>query len=118
MVSILWGRRTARTRDYCSKLIAHANGESVTITKYMASCVASEKLTITGELIDGAFIFVDLIHQDFEAPSMIVWTSSGSSFSERFVKLATSANITVTSFRSPSMEVRVVRILSARCFGV
>ncbi len=32
--------------------------------------------------------------------------------------MATSAKSTVTSFRSPSMELRVVRILSARCLGV
>ena len=51
-------------------------------------------------------------------PSMIPWISSGSSFSEMVVKFATSAKRTVTSLRSPSTALRVVRIFSARNLGV
>jgi hypothetical protein len=50
--------------------------------------------------------------------SMIACTSSGSSFSDIAVKPDTSANITVTIFRSPSIAPFEVRIFSARCFGV
>ncbi len=51
-------------------------------------------------------------------PLMMRWTSSGSSFSARRVKPATSAKSTVTCRRSPSSAERDRRILSARCFGV
>jgi hypothetical protein len=51
-------------------------------------------------------------------PSVISWISSGSSFSESEVKLATSAKRTVTSLRSPSIELLVVRIFSAKNLGV
>src|SRR5262249_59627944 len=53
-----------------------------------------------------------------KARSMIAWTSSGSSRSESAVKPETSANMTVTVLRSPSMALLEVRIFSARCFGV
>ena len=49
---------------------------------------------------------------------MIAWTSSGSRRSDIAVNPDTSANITVTLLRSPSMALLEVRIFSARCFGV
>ena len=54
----------------------------------------------------------------WNARSMIAWTSSGSRRSDMAVKPETSENMTVTSFRSPSTAERVLRIFSARCFGV
>jgi hypothetical protein len=73
---------------------------------------------VTRELIDGPLIQLDLLHEDLEAVLHDLVDFFGVSLLERLVKFATSANKTVTSLRSPSMEVRVVRILSARCFGV
>src|SRR5262252_3720518 len=52
-----------------------------------------------------------------KARSMIAWTSSGSSRSDMAVKPDTSANMTVTVLRSPSMALLEVRIFSARRLG-
>src|SRR5262245_29537850 len=49
---------------------------------------------------------------------MMPCTSSASRRSDIAVKPDTSANMTETIFRSPSMAVLEVRIFSARCFGV
>ena len=73
---------------------------------------------VAGKLVDGPFILMNLIHQDLEAPVHDLVDFFGISFSDKDVKLATSANRTVTSFRSPSMELREFKILSARNLGV
>src|SRR5215470_14069671 len=49
---------------------------------------------------------------------MILCHSSGSTCSDRSIEPFTSAKRTVTCLRSPSRAERVVRIFSARCFGV
>src|SRR3989442_1751861 len=53
-----------------------------------------------------------------KARSMMALTSSGSRRSDIAVNPETSANMTVTPFRSPSITLFEVRIFSARCFGV
>src|SRR5688572_8978590 len=53
-----------------------------------------------------------------KARLMSRWTSSGSRRSDSEVKPETSTKSTVTCLRSPLSALAVVRILSARCFGV
>ena len=73
---------------------------------------------IAPEFADCALKAVDFIDQD---PAAAVHDSVDVLRVQLFgeeVNPATSANMTVTNLRSPSMALRVVRILSAKCLGV
>ncbi len=73
---------------------------------------------IPGELVDGALIPVDLIHQDLEAAVHDLVDFLRVQLLGEGGEVGHIGKEDGHQLRSPSRALRVVRILSARCLGV
>ena len=73
---------------------------------------------VPGELINGTLVFVDLIHKDLETPVHDPLHLFRNHLFRPSGETAHVSKNTVTSFRSPSTELRLVRILPARNLGL